>query len=202
MGSDTGSAVEAAGAETGSASGTGTGPETISAASADSGTGTGPETISAVSADSGTGTGSEAEAAGSAAGPVDSSGEPTRARTWPTSTTSPSSDRISVTTPAVGEGTSVSTLSVEISKRISSASTGSPTCLNQRMIVPSVTVSPNWGMVTSTADPASDPVAANLTGGYRTSTAGSSRPAPAVQPCRDRPVSDSTLSPNSSLRVG
>ena len=128
-GADTGS-----GAETGSTAGSGA--ETGSGA----GSGSGTETGSGSGADSGAGA---------------SPGEPIRAKTWPTSTRSPSPARISVTTPATGAGTSESTLSVEISKRISSTSTESPTCLNQRMIVPSVTVSPNWGMVTSTTDPAS-----------------------------------------------
>ncbi len=68
----------------------------------------------------------------------------------PTSTVSPSATRISETTPAVGAGTSESTLSVDTSNSGSSAATGSPTCLNQRVIVPSVTVSPSCGIVTST----------------------------------------------------
>ena len=42
----------------------------------------------------------------------------------------------------------MSTLSVEISSRTSSSATVSPTCLAHRKIVPSVTVSPNWGMLT------------------------------------------------------
>ena len=41
-------------------------------------------------------------------------------------------------------------MSVETSKSGSSAFTGSPGCFNQRVIVPSVTVSPSWGIVTST----------------------------------------------------
>src|SRR6202034_2288088 len=67
----------------------------------------------------------------------------------PTSTVSPSGTRISESTPATGEGTSESTLSVETSNSTSSSATGSPTCFIQRVIVPSVTVSPNWGMVMS-----------------------------------------------------
>src|SRR5262249_1176913 len=42
------------------------------------------------------------------------------------------------------------TLSVETSKSGSSANTWSPTCLSQRVIVPSVTVSPSCGIVMST----------------------------------------------------
>ena len=71
------------------------------------------------------------------------------ARTAPTSTVSSSSARISRTTPAAGEGISVSTLSVEISSKGSSASTVSPTCFNHRLTVPSVTLSPRAGRVTS-----------------------------------------------------
>ena len=61
----------------------------------------------------------------------------------------PPAPRISVTVPAIGDGTSVSTLSVLTSNNGSSAATVSPTFLNQRVIVPSVTVSPSCGNVTS-----------------------------------------------------
>ena len=50
-----------------------------------------------------------------------------------------------------GEGTSVSTLSVEISSSVSSASIVSPTCFDHFVIVPSDTETPIWGMTTSTA---------------------------------------------------
>ena len=50
--------------------------------------------------------------------------------------------------PATGEGTSVSTLSVEISRIASSRATVSPGCLIQRTTVPSATLSPIWGMFT------------------------------------------------------
>jgi hypothetical protein len=62
---------------------------------------------------------------------------------------------ISAMKPAVGDGTSVSTLSVETSNSGSSTATGSPTFLNHLVIVPSVTVSPSWGMVTSAISRAS-----------------------------------------------
>ena len=52
---------------------------------------------------------------------------------------------------AAGDGTSVSTLSVEISSSVSSASTVSPTCLFHFVIVPSETETPICGMTTSTA---------------------------------------------------
>ena len=87
------------------------------------------------------------EAAGGAATTAPAS--PTTPITAPTGTVSPSGTRISVKTPATGEGTSVSTLSVETSNKGSSAATVSPTFLNQRVIVPSVTVSPSCGRVTS-----------------------------------------------------
>ena len=54
-----------------------------------------------------------------------------------------------MSSPAADEGTSESTLSVETSKRGSSWATLSPTCFSQRMIVPSVTVSPSCGIVMS-----------------------------------------------------
>ena len=68
----------------------------------------------------------------------------------PTSTVSPSGTTISVSTPATGDGTSESTLSVDTSNSGSSSATWSPTCLSHRVMVPSVTVSPSWGIVTST----------------------------------------------------
>ncbi len=50
-----------------------------------------------------------------------------------------------------GEGTSVSTLSVETSNRGSSAWTWSPSCLSQRVIVPSVIDSPSSGILIGSA---------------------------------------------------
>ena len=73
---------------------------------------------------------------------------PMIATTLSTGTVSPSRTRISVTTPALGEGISTSTLSVDISKSGSSRSTVSPTCLFHRMIVPSVIDSPSCGIST------------------------------------------------------
>ena len=69
----------------------------------------------------------------------------------PTSTVSPSGTRICVTIPEAGLGTSVSTLSVEISSSDSSAWISSPSCLSHFVIVPSETETPIWGMTTSTA---------------------------------------------------
>src|SRR5215831_18965201 len=75
------------------------------------------------------------------------------ASTVPTGTVWPASTRIAFTTPAVIDGTSVVTLSVSTSKSGSSAFTVSPTFLYQFATVPSVTVSPSWGMITSILSP-------------------------------------------------
>ncbi len=63
-------------------------------------------------------------------------------------TVSPSCARISLRTPAKGDGTSALTLSVITSSSGSYFSTLSPGCLSQRPIVPSATLSPSWGIVT------------------------------------------------------
>ena len=78
---------------------------------------------------------------------------PTTASTAPTATVSSSCTRISSRVPDAGEGISVSTLSVETSSSGSSASTWSPTCLSQRLTVPSLTLSPRAGSVTSVPPP-------------------------------------------------
>ena len=67
----------------------------------------------------------------------------------PTGTVSPSTTCTARSTPATAEGTSVSTFSVDTSNSTSSTATVSPTSLCHRMIVPSVTVSPSCGIVTS-----------------------------------------------------
>ena len=94
---------------------------------------------------------STAAGAAGAAPPVDSPASPITARLVPTATVSPSATSISSITPATGEGISVSTLSVEISTRTSSTPIVSPTCLAHDKIVPSVTVSPSWGIATLVA---------------------------------------------------
>ena len=66
----------------------------------------------------------------------------------PTWTVSPSCAVISWSTPPKGEGISALTLSVVTSTSGSYFSTASPGCLSQRPIVPSVTLSPNWGIDT------------------------------------------------------
>ena len=71
------------------------------------------------------------------------SSPPSSIRPTPTSTVSPSSTSKEVTFPENGDGTSVSTLSVEISSIGSSSLTSSPTATSHLKIVPSVTVSPS-----------------------------------------------------------
>src|SRR4051812_6084851 len=67
----------------------------------------------------------------------------------PTSTVWPTSTAIDATRPLAGDGTSVSTLSVEISTTISSASTQSPARFFHSTTVPSATETPICGIVTS-----------------------------------------------------
>ncbi len=74
--------------------------------------------------------------------------------TWPTFTVSPSWARISVIVPPVGAGSSMSTLSVEISTTVSPSLTVSPTFTDHSRIVPSVTDSPPVGVTMSTVLPA------------------------------------------------
>ena len=90
---------------------------------------------------------SAAPPAGSAAPPLVGA---ISARTAPTSTVSPSATWIFTTVPLAGAGTSASTLSVEISTRVSSSAIVSPSCLCHSRMVPSVTDSPIAGMTTST----------------------------------------------------
>src|SRR3954469_2218090 len=73
------------------------------------------------------------------------------ASTVPTSTVTPTSTSTDVTRPVAGDGTSVSTLSVEISTIGSSASPQSPTRFFHSTTVPSATDTPIWGIVTSTS---------------------------------------------------
>src|SRR4051794_20265217 len=74
-----------------------------------------------------------------------------RASTVPTSTVMPTSTARSTTRPDAGDGISVSTLSVEISTIGSSDSTQSPTRFFHSTTVPSATLTPICGIVTSTA---------------------------------------------------
>src|ERR671910_1243694 len=75
----------------------------------------------------------------------------TSAISVPTSTVAPSETRNFSMVPATGDGKSALTLSVSTSARGSSISTSSPSDLSQRVIVPSVTLSPSCGIVTGLA---------------------------------------------------
>jgi hypothetical protein len=66
----------------------------------------------------------------------------------PTGTVAPSATLSSLMTPLTGDGISAFTLSVITSASDSYFSTVSPGCLSHLPIVPSVTLSPNWGIVT------------------------------------------------------
>ena len=82
-----------------------------------------------------------------------------RAMTCPTVTVSPSSARISAIVPAAGAGSSMSTLSVEISTTVWPSSTTSPTFTAHSRIVPSETDSPPAGVSMSTSSPVPSPSA-------------------------------------------
>lgn len=92
----------------------------------------------------GEGSGGEAFALADAPGPD------ITATTAPTFATSPTLKWISLSVPAVVDGTSIEVLSVSISKRLSPGFTASPADLNHFVILPSATVSPSCGIRTST----------------------------------------------------
>ena len=99
-----------------------------------------------------------------------------------------------VSTPAAGDGISVSTLSVETSSSGSSTSTRSPSCLSQRVTVPSVTLSPSRGMVTDTGICTDSFVdGRGLSGGRYEAQAWA---------CSGLPASARCASPSASLWVG
>src|SRR5829696_8241771 len=87
----------------------------------------------------------------SAAGESLSPARATSTISVPTSTVVPSETRNFSIVPATGEGSSALTLSVSTSARGSSISTSSPSALSQRVMVPSVTLSPSCGIVTGLA---------------------------------------------------
>src|SRR5579875_172882 len=79
--------------------------------------------------------------------------------------------------PAVGAGTSVSILSVEMSHTVWSASTRSPASTRHATIVPSATETPIWGIVMSTsvagsAPPGVRPVDSSACAGIRPASVG------------------------------
>src|SRR5918994_7914679 len=84
----------------------------------------------------------------------------------PTSTVVPSETRSFSILPATGEGSSAFTLSVSTSARGSSFSTSSPSALSQRVMVPSVTLSPSCGIVTGLATGSSCLLRFDRPGGY------------------------------------
>ena len=89
----------------------------------------------------------------------------------PTGTVESSAALMATSTPLAGAGISVSTLSVETSSSGSSACTASPTAFSQRVMVPSVTLSPSAGstMAVSAPDAAG---AAGVGAGAATTSAG------------------------------
>ena len=89
-------------------------------------------------------------AAGAAATPTLSPASAMTPMTLSTATVLPASWRILASVPAAGEGTSASTLSVEISSSGSSLPTCCPSLLNHLTIVPSVIDSPICGITTLT----------------------------------------------------
>src|SRR5262249_61256902 len=93
----------------------------------------------------------EGAGAGAAAGFDGAAAAPsaTTATTAPTGAPAPAGTRISASTPAVVEGTSIDTLSVSISNRLSPGLMVSPAALNHCVILPSATVSPSCGISTS-----------------------------------------------------
>ena len=82
-----------------------------------------------------------------AAGAVAAPALPITPRRAPTGTVESTGTSIEIIVPATGDGISVSTLSVETSSNASSTATLSPTFFNQRVTVPSLTLSPSAGIV-------------------------------------------------------
>ncbi len=154
-----GAAEGGAACATGAAAGAGAAGAGTPSISAGSGAGAagaaaGASAVAEAGAAAAAGCGSASGAAGSDAGaPTSVPGAAMRARTVPTSTVSPSWTRISATTPSAELGTSVSTLSVEISSRGSSRPIDSPTWRSHFVTVPSETETPIWGITTSVCVP-------------------------------------------------
>src|SRR5262245_61987234 len=88
-------------------------------------------------------------AAGALAGAAAPAPSEMTATTAPTGTTSPAATRISASTPVVVDGTSIDTLSVSISNRLSPGLIAAPAATNHLVILPSATVSPSCGISTS-----------------------------------------------------
>ena len=107
-----------------------------------------------------------------------------RHRTVPTATVESGSTRSSAIVPATGEGTSASTLSVEISTSGSSTATASPGLTFHSSTVPSATESPISGKATSTssASAASGSAASGLAGPGATGPSPSTSISPSTAP--------------------
>ena len=141
-GTGAGAGAGAGAGSSGSVGGGGGGAALVASGGGAAASGSGAAGEAGGSGASGAASGAES-AGGAAAGAAPSD---TTASTVPTSTVSPSGTSISVIVPDAVDGTSESTLSVETSNRTSSWLTVSPTDLNHRVMVPSVTVSPSWGI--------------------------------------------------------
>ncbi|CAB4607991.1 unannotated protein [freshwater metagenome] len=90
---------------------------------------------------------------------------PISPRRAPTATVVSTATSIARSVPATGEGISVSTLSVETSRRASSTAMESPTFLSQRVTVPSLTDSPSAGIVITVPPPDAAGAATGAAGG-------------------------------------
>ena len=119
-----------------------TGAETTGAATTGAAT-TGAATTGAATTGAATTGAGVAGATGAATAPA----PPITARRAPTGTVVSTGTSIEIIVPATGEGISVSTLSVDTSSKASSTATLSPTPFNQRVTVPSLTLSPSAGIV-------------------------------------------------------
>jgi hypothetical protein len=94
---------------------------------------------------------------------------PITAKRAPTGTVESTGTSIERIVPATGEGISVSTLSVDTSRRASSTAIESPTPFSQRVTVPSLTLSPSAGIVIMVP---ADVAGAAATGAAATGAAG------------------------------
>ncbi len=82
---------------------------------------------------------------------IASSGWPMSANRVPALTVAPSGTNTLSRTPLAGAGISVLTLSVSTSSSGWYSSIASPSAMSHRPTVPSTTLSPSWGMITSVA---------------------------------------------------
>src|SRR5262245_58168187 len=115
---------------------------------AGAGAGVGAGAAGSGAAGAGAGAAASALGAGASAAAPPSSAVSITAISALLGTVAPSSTRISLRTPANGDGTSALTLSVMTSRSGSYFSTESPGCFSHLPIVPSATLSPSWGIVT------------------------------------------------------